>query len=138
MDYSVEGNETMEQLELLIGKENALKVFHFYEGSSIYFPKRIGLDERKEQIYAYLQNGHSYNETARKYGYSKSYIRKIEKIVRAKRCAMMQSGLEVPKIETEEIAEPAEIPIKVSALTTPQNISRSRKGWDEGDLFYGL
>lgn len=73
-----EANETLEQLELLIGRENALKVFRFFEGANIYFPKNIGLAELHSQIYAELRGGASYQEVARKYGYTKSYVRKIE------------------------------------------------------------
>jgi hypothetical protein len=75
---SEEANETFEQLGLLIGRENALKVFRFFEGANIYFPKNIGLSELHEQIYAELRGGANYHEAARKYGYTKSYIRKIE------------------------------------------------------------
>ena len=73
-----EFNETLEQLELLIGKENARKVAKFFEGMNIYFPKYIGLNELHEQIYSELRRGATYQETAAKYGYTKSYIRKIE------------------------------------------------------------
>lgn len=73
-----EFNETLEQLELLIGKENAKKVIKFFEGANIYFPKSIGLKELHEQIYAELRGGANYQEIAGKYGYTKSYIRKIE------------------------------------------------------------
>jgi uncharacterized protein (UPF0147 family) len=37
--------ETLEQLEALIGKENALKVCKLFEGENVYFPKRIGRAE---------------------------------------------------------------------------------------------
>jgi predicted nucleic acid-binding protein len=73
-----EFNETLEQLELLIGKENARKVVDFFEGMNIYFPKSIGLNALHEQIYAELREGASYQEMAVKYGYTKSNIRKIE------------------------------------------------------------
>jgi Mor family transcriptional regulator len=78
MDKSVEENETLEQLELLIGKENALKVVKFFEGSNIYFPKSIGLHKQHEQIFAELRKGASYAQVAWQYGYTKAYIRKIE------------------------------------------------------------
>jgi predicted nucleic acid-binding protein len=74
-----EFNETLEQIELLIGKENAKKVVQLFEGMNIYFPKRIGLNELHEQIYAELRQGANYRDTALKYGYTKSYIRKIER-----------------------------------------------------------
>jgi hypothetical protein len=73
-----EFNETLEQLELLIGKENARKVVDFFEGMNIYFPKSIGLNELHEQIYAELRQGATYRQVAAKYGYTKSHIRKIE------------------------------------------------------------
>jgi hypothetical protein len=38
-EYFDEANETMEQLQMLIGKENALKVYKLFEGENIYFPK---------------------------------------------------------------------------------------------------
>jgi Mor family transcriptional regulator len=66
-----EANETMEQLIMLIGKENARKVYKLFEGENIYFPKRIGLAELHNHLYAELQEGKSYGELARKYGYSK-------------------------------------------------------------------
>jgi hypothetical protein len=74
-----EFNETLEQLELLIGKENARKVAGFFEGMNIYFPKSIGLGELHGRIYEDLRNGATYREAAAKYGYTKSYIRKIER-----------------------------------------------------------
>jgi hypothetical protein len=50
-------NGTLEQLELLIGKENARKAVDFFEGMNIYFPKSIGLNEPRERIYAGLRQG---------------------------------------------------------------------------------
>jgi hypothetical protein len=66
-----EFNETLEQLELLIGTEHAKKVAGFFEGMNIYFPKRIGLDDLHNQIYEDLRNGASYHDAALKYGYTK-------------------------------------------------------------------
>jgi hypothetical protein len=74
-------NETLEQLELLIGKENAKKVVNFFEGLNIYFPKSIGISELHNRIYEDLRNGASYREVAAKYGYTKSHIRKNEHII---------------------------------------------------------
>jgi hypothetical protein len=73
-----EFNETLEQLELLIGRDSAKKAVDFFEGMNIYFPKRIGLHELHEQIYEELRNGATYHDAAVKYGYTKSHIRKIE------------------------------------------------------------
>jgi Mor family transcriptional regulator len=60
----------LEQLELLIGKENDKKVVDFFEGASIYFPKSIGLAEQHAQIYAELRRGAAYQDAALKYGYT--------------------------------------------------------------------
>jgi Mor family transcriptional regulator len=74
-----EANETLEQLELLIGEENARKVFDLFKGENIYFPKRIGLAKLHNEICADLRSGMTYKQVALKYGYSNSYIRKIER-----------------------------------------------------------
>jgi Mor family transcriptional regulator len=101
-----ETNETLEQLELLIGKENTRKVYEFFAGESIYFPKRIGLAELQTRIYADLRGGMGYGEAARKYGYSKAYIRKIEHRAmekeRAERAAGKAAGTPRPP-EQEEL-----------------------------------
>jgi Mor family transcriptional regulator len=91
-EYFDEANETLEQLEMLIGKESALKVYKLFEGENSCFPKRIGLAELHNQIYAELQEGKNYGELARKYGYSKSYIRKIERKIIQKRRAVFKAG----------------------------------------------
>ncbi len=135
MEYFGEGNETLEQLEMLIGKENAVKVFEFFEGSNIYFPKRIGLDERKEQIYADLQSGLSYGDTARKYGYSKSYIRKIEHKVNEKRREIIRQTGKLPEMLPVNDTKSAAKPKKVTVLTTPKDIETSSP-FQQGDLFY--
>jgi hypothetical protein len=127
-----EANETLEQLELLIGKENAHKVFEFFEGEAFYFPKRIGLSELHHQIYAELQNGKSYADVARKYEYSKSYIRKIEHKIINERRAMRKAGIQPPEIIIEKVAEP----VKVTALTSPPEITPTP--FAQGELFYGV
>jgi Mor family transcriptional regulator len=67
-----------EQLEALIGKENAVKVMEYFAGENIYFPKNARLSELHEQLYGELSNGATYSDMAVKYGYTQSYIRKIE------------------------------------------------------------
>jgi Mor family transcriptional regulator len=74
-EYFDGAEETLEQLKALIGEDNALKVYKWFEGENIYFSKRIGLAELHNRIYAELRGGKSYGELARKYGYSKSYMR---------------------------------------------------------------
>jgi hypothetical protein len=44
-EYFDEANEILEQLKMLIGKENAITVYKLFEEGNIYFPKRIGLVE---------------------------------------------------------------------------------------------
>jgi DNA-binding response OmpR family regulator len=96
-----EFNETLEQLELLIGKENAQKVVAFFEGMNIYFPKRIGLNELHARIYAELCRGATYQEVAVKYGYTKSYIRKIEGREQEKRRQARRNGNPLPPVIIE-------------------------------------
>jgi DNA-binding CsgD family transcriptional regulator len=117
----------MEQLKMLVGKENALKVYKLFEGENIYFPKRIGLAELHNQIYAELQEGKNYGELARKYGYSKSYIRKIERKIIQKRRAMRKAGETPPEPATTPNAEPVKIPF----FTKPQ-----ARPFEQGELFY--
>jgi Mor family transcriptional regulator len=115
-----ETNETLEQLEYLIGKENAEKVVKFFEGMNIYFPKSIGLNNLHNKIFAELQGGADYREVARKYGYSKSYIRRIEyKKTKERRLAR---GLAGPS----EAVPAGEIKLA----------SRDVKPFEQGDLFY--
>jgi transposase-like protein len=96
-----EFNETLEHLELLIGKENAKKVVDFFEGESVYFPKSIGLAEQHAQIYAELRRGASYQDVAVKYGYTKSYVRKIEAREEEKRRKARRSGKPLPPVTME-------------------------------------
>lgn len=119
-----EANETLEQLELLIGKDNARKVFEFFEGSSFYFPKRIGLAEQHRQIYAELNAGYSYADLSQKYGYTKSYIRKIQHKMMSERRSLLKAGITPPEIE-----------IKTSAAPLSKKIQHSRP-FEQGELFY--
>ena len=122
-DSIYEANETLEQLELLIGKDNARKVFDFFEGSSFYFPKRIGLAEQHRQIFAELRAGATYAELAEKYRYTKSYIRKIEHKLTAERCALLKAGITPPDDITIN-----EEPLKL-------DVPHSRP-FEPGELFY--
>ncbi|GAB6392517.1 MAG: hypothetical protein MdMp014T_1890 [Treponematales bacterium] len=91
-----EATEVLEQLELLIGRENALKVFELFSGTNIYFPKSLGLEELHNEIYERLRQGASYRSLALKYGYTEAWIRQIEHKVtrreRARRRAEMASA----------------------------------------------
>ena len=119
-----EANETLEQLELLIGKDNARKVFEFFEGSSFYFPKRIGLAEQHRQIFAELRAGASYTDLAEKYHYTKYYIRKIEHKLTAERRALLKAGITQP----DETASASADPVKL-------DVPHSRP-FEQGELFY--
>ena len=120
-----EFNETLEQLELLIGRENAKKVVNFFEGMNIYFPKRIGLYELHNHIFEELRNGATYHEVAVKYGYTKSYIRKIEhKIMdsrRRERKAQNAAGNANPRIR----------------LVSREPEDQPEHKFGQGELFYG-
>nr|DAO15611.1 MAG TPA: Mor transcription activator family [Caudoviricetes sp.] len=123
-DSIYEANETLEQLELLIGKDNARKVFEFFEGSSFYFPKRIGLAEQHRQIFAELRAGATYADLAEKYRYTKSYIRKIEHKLTAERRALLKAGITPP----DETASASTDPVKL-------DVPHSRP-FEPGELFY--
>jgi hypothetical protein len=123
-----EANETLEELELLIGKDNARKVFELFEGENIYFPKRIGLAELHNQIFIDLRNGAGYGEVARKYHYSKSYIRKIEQKKAEQRRQMRKAGIKPPEIQAA--ARPMK-PVKPVKLAT-----MDIKLFSQGELFY--
>jgi hypothetical protein len=122
-----ETNETLEQLEYLIGKENAGKVARFFGGMNIYFPKSIGLNELHNQIFAELKGGASYQEAARKYGYTKSYIRKIEHKKNEERRLLRAKGT--------AIAGP---PPAVAAIPSGETRLKQRdiKPFEQGELFY--
>lgn len=117
-------NETYEQMELLIGKENAQKVIDFFKGSSIYFPKSIGLAALHEQIYGELQDGATYKTLARKYGYTKSYIRRIEKKMREARKAARAGGAAKRPVTAAQNENTAKL--------KPRDI----KPFEQGELFY--
>lgn len=119
-----EANETLEQLELLIGKDNARKVFEFFEGSSFYFPKSIGLAEQHRQIFAELRAGATYADLAEKYRYTKSYIRKIEHKITAERRKLLKAGISPPEIKIETSAVPLSKKIQYT------------KPFEPGELFY--
>jgi hypothetical protein len=74
-----EANEVLEQLEELIGLEAAMKVFDFFQGENIYFPKRVALEVLYNEIYQELKQGASYRDMCAKYGYTDSHIRQIER-----------------------------------------------------------
>jgi hypothetical protein len=132
-EYFDEANETMEQLKMLIGKENALKVYKLFEGENIYFPKRIGLAELHNQIYAELQKGKSYGELARKHGYSKSYIRKIEGKIILERRAVRKVGGTLSELTTAADKRP----VKAPDFTKPRdNACPWVRPFEQGELFY--
>jgi hypothetical protein len=122
-----ETNDTLEQLEFLIGKENAAKVVKFFEGMNIYFPKSIGLNDLHNQIYAELRGGANYFEVAQKYGYTKSYIRKIEHKKNAERRQARAQGIAIAEPPSVITAVPAR-EIKLA----PRDIIP----FEQGDLFY--
>jgi uncharacterized protein YdbL (DUF1318 family) len=128
-----EFNETLEQIELLIGRENARKVVEFFEGMNIYFPKRIGLNELHEQIYSELRRGATYQQMAQKYGYTKSYIRKIEH----KKYNERKRERERPRTRRPDAA-----PVAVSTPAANKNLAaraqlrpRETKPFLQGELF---
>jgi DNA-binding CsgD family transcriptional regulator len=126
-EYFDEANETLEQLKMLIGKENALKVYKLFAGENIYFPKRIGLAELHSRIYAELREGKSYGELARKHGYSKSYIRKIERKAMLERRAVRKAGGTPPEPTKAPNTKPVKKPVFTRLRARP---------FEQGELFY--
>jgi hypothetical protein len=124
-----EFNETLEQLELLIGGENAKKVVEFFEGMNIYFPKNIGLSKLHNRIYEDLRNGVSYREAAAKYGYSESHSRKIEHIITNRKRRERQSQ----KPGIQNTADRPKPPVRI---VPPKAADCKRQNFSQGDLFY--
>jgi hypothetical protein len=122
-----DANETLEQLEYLIGKENAGKVVKFFEGMNIYFPKSIGLNELHDKIFAELRDGATYREAARKYGYTKSYIRKIEHKKNEERRRARAKGVMT--------GEPPSV-ITVTRAGESRLAPGNAKPFEQGELFY--
>ena len=71
------GNEDFELIQELIGTEYAHKLVKAFGGSTVYIPKNDIITEHHQSIKQEFCNGASYRELAVKYGYAKSYIRKI-------------------------------------------------------------
>jgi Mor family transcriptional regulator len=71
------GNDDFDLLKELIGDEEAHKLMKVFGGSMVYIPKNDLIIERHQSIKQEFCNGASYSELSVKYGYAKSYIRKI-------------------------------------------------------------
>ena len=123
-------DETLEELELLIGRENAKKVVGFFEGMNIYFPKRIGLNELHNRIFEELRNGAAYHDAAVKYGYTKSHIRKIEHKIQDKRRRERQT-------QKPEIKNTAQKPEPHIRLVPRETAGHETNVFEKGELFYG-
>jgi Mor family transcriptional regulator len=75
----LEGGEVYEELEALVGPETAKRLFDYYSGTSVYYPKRISIRLRHQQIRKDFKSGASYKELALRHGYSEQHIREITK-----------------------------------------------------------
>jgi transposase len=74
-----------------------------------------------------LREGKSYGELARKYGYSKSCIRKIERKIMRKRRAMRKAGMTPPEPDA----------VKAPAFAKPEGGARPQtRPFEQGELFY--
>jgi Mor family transcriptional regulator len=73
----LEKNDTLDELETLIGTEAANRIAGFYSGTNLYIPKHIINERKYQKIRDEFKNGASYRELARRYGYSEQHIRRI-------------------------------------------------------------
>lgn len=65
----------------IIGAENAYKLSEYFSGEYLYIPKieTIQRVQRDKDIFHEVQQGHSYNNVARKYNLSSRNVREIVK-----------------------------------------------------------
>lgn len=70
-------NAEYEAIETLIGKDNALKLLEMFQGSCVYFPKKVLIERKHQDLLNDFKRGLSYRQLAQKYGYSEPHVRFI-------------------------------------------------------------
>jgi len=76
-DIKVDWNEAFEQLESLIGYDEALKIAEVFAGTAIYIPKNIITFKNYHDIRKEYKAGATYRALSVKYGYTETHIRNI-------------------------------------------------------------
>jgi Mor family transcriptional regulator len=76
---NVENKSDLEKLEAIVGLENFFKLAEHFEGKSLYFPRKILMEKKREAIREEYRRGARFGELASKYGYTEQHIRRIVK-----------------------------------------------------------
>jgi Mor family transcriptional regulator len=69
----------LKKLEKFIGSENYSKVAQYFAGRALYFPRTIFIAKKHQDIRKEFEDGASYRELARRYGFTEQHIRNITK-----------------------------------------------------------
>ena len=69
--------EVFEEIEGIIGNDNAMKIVQYFAGSNIYIPKSVVTKERHRRLRKEFKDGSNYLELGNKYGYTENYVRRI-------------------------------------------------------------
>jgi Mor family transcriptional regulator len=70
-------NEVFEELECILGTENANRLVDVYHGSNLYISEAIVIARKYREIREQFKNGTSYRELGIRYGYTERHIRRI-------------------------------------------------------------
>lgn len=65
------------ELAILIGKENAFRLYTHYKGAYISFPMRLLSKEGLQRIVSSEYDGNNSRDIAKKYGYSTRHINRV-------------------------------------------------------------
>jgi Mor family transcriptional regulator len=69
--------DIFDEIQELVGKDNANKIVQYFAGSNIYIPKSVVTKERHRIMKKEFKSGASYNDLVNKYGYTESYVRRV-------------------------------------------------------------
>lgn len=69
------------EMAVLIGEDNALKIYNHYRGMLVNFPMKLLSKEGLENVIKAEYNGKNVNDLARKHGYSARQINRVVKNV---------------------------------------------------------
>jgi len=73
----MENDDLLDELTAVVGRETAERLIEYYEGSNVYFSKRIRRKLKHQRIKEEFKNGASYKELCVKFGYGETHIREI-------------------------------------------------------------
>lgn len=81
-------NKLYMELALLIGKENAFRLYTHYKGAYISFPMRLLSKEGLKRIVSSENDGSNSGDIAKKYGYSTRHINRVVQELNHKKIKM--------------------------------------------------